>query len=131
MTHFDLDPAALWNPIRGYHGTISGIMKVMPHIPDSLWDMVRRVLVNVQECLWLEVQYRGERHSGSGGHNNRIELDYFKAHIIANDLEAGLLVKHSTMHVNEHHAECGLPKIHMGMSAVSRAMLRPATMHLN
>ena len=71
-----------------------------------------------------QVQYRGERHSGSGGHNKLIELDSVEAQIIADDLEAGLTVRHATAHVNEHRAECDPPKIHVGMSAVSSAVLR-------
>ena len=50
-TQFDLEPAALWHPIDGYDGTISGIVKAMPLILDGLQDMVRRVLVEVQERL--------------------------------------------------------------------------------
>ena len=46
---FDLEPAALWHPIDGYDGTISGIMKAMPQILDGLWGVVRRVMVDVQE----------------------------------------------------------------------------------
>ena len=54
-TQFDLETAALWHPIDGYNNTISGIMKVMLHILDSLRDMVRCVLLDVQECLRLKV----------------------------------------------------------------------------
>ena len=82
-TQFYLEPAALWHRIDGYDSTISGIMKAMLQVPDGLRDVVRRVLVDVQECLWLKVQYRGERHFGSGGHNNLIELDSVEAQIIA------------------------------------------------
>ena len=128
---FDLKPVALWHPINVYAGTISGIMKVMPHIPDGLRDVVRRVLVDVQECLRLKVQYRGERHSGSGGHNNLIDLDSVEAQIISDNLENRLLVKHATAHVNENRAECDPPKIHVGMSNMSSAVLRTATLHPN
>ena len=54
-TQFDLKPADLWHPINGYDDTISGIMKAMLQILDGLRDVVRRVLVEVQECLWLRV----------------------------------------------------------------------------
>ena len=118
-------------PIDGYNGTISGIMKAMPHIPDSLRDVVRRVLVDVQECLRIKVQCRGECHSRSGGHNNLIEMDSVEVQIIAHDPEDGLSMKHATAHVNEHRAECEPPKIHVDMSAVSSAVLRPATLHPN
>ena len=83
MNQFGLDPTALCRPINGYYGTILGIMKAMPQILDGSRDVVRRMLVDVQECLWLKVQYRGERHFGSGGHNNLIELDSVEAQIIA------------------------------------------------
>ena len=106
-------------------------MKAMPHIPDVSRDVVRRMLVEVQECLRLKVQYRGEHHSGSGGHNNLIELDSVEAQIIANDLEARLSVKHATAHVNEHRAKCDPPKIHVEMSAMSSAVLRTAMLHPN
>ena len=127
----DLEPAALWHPIDGYNGTILGIMKAMPQIPDGLQDVVQHMLVDVQEGLRLKVHYRGESHSGSGGHNKLIDLESVEAQIIADNLEAGLLLKHATAHVNEHRAECDPPKIHVGMSAVSSAVLRPATLHPN
>ena len=47
-TQFDLEPTALWHPIDGYGGTISGIMKAMPQIPDGSRDVVWRMLVDVQ-----------------------------------------------------------------------------------
>ena len=106
-------------------------MKAIPQTPDGLLDVVRRVLVDVQECLRLKVKYRGERHSGSGGHNKIIDLDSVEAQIIADDLEAGLLVKHATTHVNKYRAECNPPKIHVGMSNASSAELRPATLYTN
>ena len=128
---FELKPVALWHPIDVYDGTISGIMKAMLHIPDGSRDVVRGVLVDMQECLRLKVQYRGEHHSGSGGHNNPIDLDSVEAQIIANDLEARLSVKHATAHVNEHRAKCDPPKIHVEMSAMSSAVLRTAMLHPN
>ena len=106
-------------------------MKAMPHIPYGLWDVLRHVMVDVQECLRLKVQYRGERHSGSDGHNKLIELDSVAAHIVANNLEARLSVKHATAHANEHHAECDPPKIHVQMSTMSSAVLRTSTLHPN
>ena len=106
-------------------------MKAMPQIQDGSRDVVRRVLVDVQECLRLKVQYRGERHSGSGGHNNLIDLDSLEAQIITDNLEAWLSVKHATAHVNEHRAKCNPTKIHVRTSAVISAVLRPATMHTN
>ena len=57
-TQFDLELAALWHPIDGYNGNISGIMQAMPQIPDGLQDMVWRKLLYVQECLRIKVQYR-------------------------------------------------------------------------
>ena len=131
MNQFGLDPTALCRPIGGYYGTISGIMKAMPQIPDGSRDVVRRMLVDVQDCLWLKVQYRGERHSGPGGYNNLIELESVEAQIIADDLEAGILAKHATAPVNNHRAECNPPKIHVGVSAVSSAVLPSATLHPN
>ena len=106
-------------------------MKAMPQTPDGSRDVVRRVLVDVQECLRLKVQYRGKRHSGSGGHNKLIELKSVEAQIIADDLEAGLSVKHATTHVNEHRAECDPPKIQVGMSVVISTVMRPTTLHPN
>ena len=77
------------------------------------------------------MQYRGERRYGSGGHNELIEMDSVEAQIIADDLEAGISVKHATAHVNEHRAKCDPSNIHVGMSAASSAVLRPATLHPN
>ena len=74
-----------------------------------------------------QVQYRGERHSGSGGHNNLIELDSVEAQIIADDQEAGLTVRHATAHVNEHRAECDPPNIHFERSKLCCAWTPPST----
>ena len=68
----------------------------------------------MQDCLRLNVQYRGECHSGSGGHNKLIELDSVEVQIIADNLEAGISVKHATAHMKEHRAECHPPNIHLG-----------------
>ena len=106
-------------------------MKAMPQIPDGSRDVVRCMLVDVQECLRIKVQYRGERHSGSGGQKNLIYLDSLDAQIIAKNLEAWLLVKHATAHVNKHRAKCDPTKIHVGTSAVISAVLRPTTPHTN
>ena len=121
----------LWHPIDGYDGILSRIMKAMPHILDGSRDVVRSVLVGVQECLWLKLHYRGEHQSGSGGQNNLIEMDSVKAQIIAKDLEAGLLVNHATTHVNKKCAKCEPPKIHVGMSDVSSAVLQTVTLDPN
>ena len=130
-TKFTLKPTALWHLIEGYDGTILGIMNAIPQIPDGSRDVVWRVLVCIQECLRIKVQYRGERRSSSGGHNKLIEMYSIKAKIIADDLEDGLLVNHANAHVNEHRAECYLPKTHVGMITVSRYVLLPATLHHN
>ena len=130
-TQFDLEPAYLWQPIYGYDGNISGIMKAMPQTLDGSWDVVRSVMVDMQECLRIKVQYRGERHSGSGGHKKLIEMDYVEAQFISKNLESGILVKHATTHVKEHRAECDLTKIHVGMIAMISDVLRPATLHPN
>ena len=103
----------------------------MPQIPDGSRDVVRRMLVDMQECLRIKVQYRGKRHFGSGGHNKLIEMDSVEVQITPNNLESGISVKHTTAPMNEHHGKCNPTKIHVGMSAVSSAVLRPSLLHPN
>ena len=58
-------------------------------------------------------------------------MESVEAQIIADNLEAGISVKHATVHVNEQRTKCDPPKIHMGMSAAISAVLRPATLNPN